>query len=112
MGEHRPLILTLTGEWDIYRRDELEALLRPALEKEHVILDLSAVSYADSTVLSALAMLRKGRLGLGLAPSAIVASPSVRRLLTITRMDRLWPCFETVEAAMASRCAHEGLSAG
>ena len=100
MGERHPLIVTLAGEWDIYRRSELEALMRPALDHARVVLDLSAVTYADSTILSVLASLRKARLERGFAASALIPSPSIERLLAITRMNRLWPCFGTLEKAL------------
>ena len=102
MGEEHPLVITLSGDWDIYRRDELETVLRPARECAEVVLDFSAVTYADSTVLSALAAMRKERVARGYPPSHVVPSPPVTRLFEITQMSRLWPCFQTLEDALHS----------
>lgn len=102
MGEQHPLVIALSGEWDIYRRDELESALHPARECEEVVLDFSAVTYADSTVLSALATMRKARVERGFPPSRVVPSTSITRLFEITQMNRLWPCFESVDDALRS----------
>ena len=96
------MVIALSGDWDIYRRDELEAVLRPARECAEVVLDFSAVTYADSTVLSALAGMRKERVARGYPPSRVVPSASVSRLFEITQMSRLWPCFQNVEDALRS----------
>lgn len=96
------MVIALSGDWDIYRRDELEAALRPARECPEVVLDFSAVTYADSTVLSALAVMRKERVARGYPASRVVPSASIARLFEITQMSRLWPCFETVDDALRS----------
>lgn len=102
MGSLQPVVIALNGEWDIYRREELRKLFRAAYEAVTAILDLSAVSYADSTVLSELVQLRKHREAQDLPPVALVPSPQFERVLSITRMDRLWPCYPSVEAALAT----------
>ena len=102
MGENTPLVITLDGDWDIYRRAELEAALRPMLECPQVVLDCSAVTYADSTVLSVLATLRKERVARGYPACRVVPSATVSRLFEITQMSRLWPCYENVDAAVRS----------
>lgn len=100
MTTPHPVVIALNGEWDIYRRDELRALLRHAYDEEEVILDLSAVSYADSTVLSELVSMRKHRDERGLSPVSLIPSRQFERVLSITRMSHLWPCYLNVEAAL------------
>lgn len=102
MGDKHPVVIVLSGDWDIYRRGELEAALAPARESPHVVLDFSSVTYADSTVLSVLATMRKERVARGFPASRVVPSSPIARLFQITQMSRLWPCYETVDAAVRS----------
>ena len=100
MAGSDPVVIALNGEWDIYRRDELRELFRAAYDAENAILNLSAVSYADSTILSELVHMRKHRAAQGLAPVALVPSRQFERVLSITRMSHLWPCYANVAEAL------------
>lgn len=102
MAENQPVIIALSGDWDIYRRGELETALQPAHECADVVLDFSGITYADSTVLSVLAGMRKARVARGYPPCRVVPSPPLSRLFEITQMSRLWPCYDTVDAAVRS----------
>lgn len=102
MDPVQPLVISLTGEWDVYRRDELRAVLRSAYDEAIVILDLSGVMYADSTVLGQLVVMRKYRAEKALRPVVLVPSRQIEHILAITQMDELWPCYPSVTAALAS----------
>jgi anti-anti-sigma factor len=102
MENAHPTVITLTGEWDIYRRDELRGIFAAAYRERQVVFDLSAVTYADSTVLSELVQIRKHRVDHNLPIFALVPSPTFRRILTITHLHQFLPCFTTVEDAIAS----------
>ena len=104
MVQTKARIVRLEGDWDISRRDELEQLLEPAYSwPGAVILDMAAVDYADSTILAALVVLRNRRRSKGLPlPSLVVGSRQVRRLLSISGLNEAFPCYETVDAALAA----------
>ena len=91
----------MDGDWDIGRRDELELLLKPVYDSPgSLILDMHAVSYADSTILAALIVLRNRRRSKGLPlPNLVIGSRQVRRLLSIAGLGEAFPVFESLDAA-------------
>lgn len=95
------MVISLAGEWDIYRRDELAARLEPAHTQPGVVLDLSSAKYVTSTLICALIVAHKQREARGLARAKLVVkSAFVRRLLTATGVDALFPIFDSVERAL------------
>src|SRR5947208_16664693 len=103
-AEHAHIITTLCGELDIASapalRDQLLDLLHPATSR--LILDLSAVSYADASGLAVLVGTgrRAGLLGgyLHLAAPA----PAVTKILSLTRLHQQLQVFPTIQAAITS----------
>lgn len=95
------MVVSLAGEWDIYRRDELRTLLEPAYDERQVILDLMTAKYVTSTLIGALIVAQKHREESGL-PRAMLAVKSafVRRLLGVTGLDALFPIYESIEDAL------------
>lgn len=78
----------LEGEWDLSRKDELTALLATLTRDEPATIDLSGVTYLDSTALNALVMLRLKFNGL---PVTLVGpNKSVRRVLKIVNFDKIF----------------------
>lgn len=102
------MVVSLAGEWDIYRREELRNRLEPAYYEREVIFDLTAAKYVTSTLICALIVAHKHRREQHM-PSAIVAvrSAFVRRLLGATGLDGLFPIYESVEDAVRASCAVE-----
>lgn len=97
------MIISLAGEWDIYRRDELRSRLEPAYDECRVVLDLTTAKYVTSTLICALILAHKSREERGLPRAALaVKSAFVRRLLGATGVDALLPIYETVDDALAS----------
>lgn len=96
-------VIVLNGDWDIAKRDELEQLLKPVYDSPgNLIVDMKAVTYADSTILAALIVLRNRRRGKGLPlPSLVIGSRQVHRLLSIAGLDGAFPIYESVEEAKA-----------
>lgn len=85
--------IALEGEWDLARRQELWTLLsRLSLDGEATI-DLRGCTYADSTILSALAMLRVKFADKGI--TLVGPSPQLQRILRIADFDEL---FKIVDA--------------
>jgi anti-anti-sigma factor len=83
-------IITLRGEVDLSGVDHLQAAVEPFLAPgQTVVLDLSAVTFADSTLLKVLAQAR-GRLA-DAGGALMVRNPSdqARRVLTLGELDDL-----------------------
>ena len=95
------MVISLTGEWDIYRRDELRGRLEPASHEERVVLDLTTAKYITSTLICELIVTGKHREQRRLLPLVLaVKSAFVRRLLTATGIDGRFPIYDSVEEAL------------
>ncbi len=95
------MVISLTGEWDIYQAAELRERLQPAYEAFDVVLDLTAAKYVTSSLISALVLAHRYRIEHAMAPAKLaVRSAFVRRLLTVTGIDELFPIYEGVEEAL------------
>jgi anti-anti-sigma factor len=91
-------------EWDIASCDLLYRILAPALTQPDVIIDMSAVTYLDSSCLSKLIKLYVERVTKnGFPPSRmVITSPHIMRLFKITELDRLWSIHPTVAEALTA----------
>lgn len=97
------MMISLAGEWDIYRREELRSRLEPAYHEMEVVLDLTAAKYVTSTLICALVVVHKHREASGMPRAALaVKSAFVRRLLAATGLDGLFPIHESVEDALGT----------
>ncbi|HKU68423.1 MAG TPA: STAS domain-containing protein [Candidatus Baltobacteraceae bacterium] len=106
------MVVSLAGEWDIYRREELRNRLEPAYYERQVIFDLTAAKYVTSTLICALVVAHKHRQEQCMAPAMVaVKSAFVRRLLGATGLDGLFPIFESVEDAVRASSTPEEESA-
>ncbi len=96
------MVISLAGEWDIYRRKELTERLEPAYGESTVVLDLTTAKYVTSTLICALVVAHKHRREHGL-PRAMLAVKSafVRRLLGATGIEGLFPIYDSVDEALA-----------
>lgn len=101
-SDRLPMILTLdVPEWDIETSESLGTLLAPAADHRDVIVDLSAVSYIDSTCLGKFVGMHRKRSAKGYEPARLVIpSPRVRRLFAIVKFDEIWPIYETLDEAV------------
>jgi|SRR5579864_8414099 len=98
------MVISLAGEWDIYRREELRKRLAPALTESDVVLDLTSAKYITSTLICALVLAHKERLQKSLGPiSLAVTSAFVRRLCSATGLDGLFPIYPSVDDALRAR---------
>ncbi len=102
------MVISLAGEWDIYRREELRERLEPAYSESGVVLDLTTAKYVTSTLICALVVAHKHRQERGL-PRAMLAVKSafVRRLLGATGLEGLFPIYDSVEDAVADASSIE-----
>ncbi len=94
-------ILSLQGEVDISTVDALEEQIDQCLKQgSRLILDLSGVSFIDSTGLRLVINTRE-RLSEGGELALVAQDGPVTRLLEITGLDGAFPVFATVEEVTA-----------
>jgi anti-anti-sigma factor len=88
-GDGHPVThLRWSGEIDITRVPQLRDEIMAVPTDRPVMLDLSTVSYMDSSGLGMLVLLRKRLARSGAAVTLVDVQPQVRRVLDITGMDR------------------------
>lgn len=89
--EVKTIEIRLSGEYDIYRRDELTQALEAAQDAHVAVLDFSDVPYIDSTAIGCLVRLKKhmGEKGPGII-RIVGAQRNVLRILELTRLDRIF----------------------
>lgn len=100
--DHEPLVIKLPGEWDLARKEELQALLKVGYDRPIVVLDLTELQYLDSTVFGQFAIMHRERMehyALG-APRIAVKGGQVERLLHIIGFEKLFPIFKAVAEAL------------
>ena len=95
------MVMALAGEVDLSHSPALrKALMELMFERRAVVVDLSAVTYVDSSGIAGLVeayqMARKN--GTRFVLAAI--SDPVRRVLQLARLDRVFTLADSVEAAM------------
>lgn len=94
-------IITLRGEYDISRREELRAAFDAIPECEVAVIDMRRVTHIDTTVLTAFIRLRKRLLLNGPGIVRIVGlKSSLYRLYQIAELNHIFEVFETVREAM------------
>lgn len=112
--ERAHVIATLSGELDIASapvlREQLLGLLRAAVGR--LILDLSAVTYADASGLAVLVGTKRSAGLLGGSLRLVAPAPAVTRVLSLTGMNRQFDIFSTVQAAITGpQAVRTGLAA-
>ena len=95
------VVIRLAGELDLYNAHEVrEALLEQSVSApERLVVDLSGVTFVDST---ALGVLIEARTKLPNRRAFLIAAPRVeaRRALEVSGLDRHFDLHETVDAAL------------
>jgi anti-anti-sigma factor len=90
-------VARVAGELDSSTAYELVTAVGPALTSDHhsaVVLDLRAVTFADSAGLGAIATLARHANDAGIELALRSCSPAVAKLLSISGLDRIvdvWP---------------------
>jgi anti-sigma B factor antagonist len=96
-------IAAVRGDIDISTVSELrETLVTLAGSGEAVIVDLSEVTFIDSTGLGALIGAYRQAVASGSSLHAVCAQPQARKLLWLTGVDRRIPVADTLEGALQS----------
>lgn len=110
-----PAIVTLGGELDMVAapvvREQLLSLLRPGASQ--LVIDLSAIRYADASGLAVLVGSQRRAVLLGGAVRLAAPQPEVARVLAVTGVARQLDVYPTVQAAIAGRGqAADGVALG
>ncbi|HEX4013347.1 MAG TPA: STAS domain-containing protein [Candidatus Cybelea sp.] len=97
------------AEWDISNAAKLRETLASARREAAVVIDMSNVTYIDSSCLSVLmAMYQERVIKRHFAAAHLAAPPhTVRRLFQITGFDALWPLHEFVGDAVKAAYAED-----
>lgn len=109
-GRRGPVIITLGGELDIVSapavRERLLSLLRPGASR--LVIDLSAIRYADASGLAVLVSTQRRAVLLGGAVRLAALQPEVAKVLAVTGISRHLEVYPTVQAALAGRTPASG----
>ena len=97
-------VVHVSGEADAAATPALRARLSELQESDHaqVVVDLSAVTFLDSTVLGVLVAASRFCRNLGGELRLVVSEPRVRRLLEITGLEGFFSVHQSLEAALYS----------
>ena len=95
--------VAVAGEIDFATHRSLLGLLTEEVERGHqrIVLDMSGVSFCDSTGLGVLVQIRQRVVEGGGWLRVAAPTEAVRRALEITNLDRLIPAYATVSDAVA-----------
>jgi anti-sigma B factor antagonist len=97
-------LVALRGEVDIYTAPRLKERLLELLDggATGIVVDLSAVTFIDSTALGVLIGGVRRLRDVGGSMALVVTTRTVERVLTITGLDRVFAIHDTREAALAA----------
>lgn len=100
-------MVSLSGELTAAVAPEVRKELRALLEKGHVrlLLDMSGVSFIDSSGLSALVVTFKAARGAGGDVVLLRPQPTVRSLIELTRLHHVFQIFDDRDVAQRAMAA-------
>jgi anti-sigma B factor antagonist len=93
-------VVQLSGELDIDRREEVASALGATAPPAHALIDLSEVTYADSTVISELLAFRNRTERDGRRTAILVGSPRLSRVLEYAGLSDAFSLFDDRESAL------------
>jgi anti-sigma B factor antagonist len=97
-------LVQLAGEHDLYSGEELRQSLEQSLARcDHLIVDLSAAEFIDSTIVAVLIQTKKSATELNRKFNVVLGTaPAVERVLEVTGVIPLLGVVPTVEHALAA----------
>jgi len=96
-------ILKLTGEIDFHVSPKVrEDVLAGLNEGQNLLVDLSGVSYIDSSGIASLVEGYQHAKGKSLSFALLGVRDGVMSVLKLTRLDKVFPMFDSIEAATAA----------
>ena len=99
-NEHADVV-TASGELDAFVADDLTNAFRDVAPSERVLVDLTAVSFMDSTALGLLMRAVREADSRGRVMRVVLPAGTGRRIFEITTLDRVLPVAESRSAALA-----------
>ena len=108
-GEERTAQIRLEGGLDIYRREEIAALLPEPGSVDRVVLDCTAATSIDSTILTLLMRYRRNFASAGGDPVniIIIVEPALRRTFDIAGLSRVLTIVSAPRRVQAKEHAKE-----
>ena len=97
----RGAVVRVRGELDVATSPELEAVLDREATGQHVVLDLSACAFLDSSAIRVVLAGAERARGAGGTFSIVAADSGVRRVLEIAGIEEKLPIHPTLEAVAA-----------
>ena len=94
-------ILTVTGEVDVATAPQLDEQLAVAATAPKIVLDLTAVTFLDSSGLGVIIKGLKRVSELGGSLVLVVTNPSILKVFSITGLDKVLMIVDTTDAALA-----------
>lgn len=97
-------VVSVSGEVDMYTAPQLKQCLLDLIDAgaRKIVVDLSAVSFIDSTALGVLIGGVRRLHAAGGAMALVVTSRSVERVLSITGLDRVFSIRATLDEALTA----------
>jgi anti-sigma B factor antagonist len=97
------VLVSVSGELDLYTAERLQARIDEAgaVGADMVIVDLSEVSFVDSTALAVLVRETKRLEGRGQSLVLVTNDPRTRRVVEVTGLNRVLRTFATLQDAIA-----------
>ena len=93
-------VIALSGELDLARRTELQEALRLRDTHAAILVDLSAVTYADSSILAELLRFRAEAARRKMAVALLITSRQLSRLVQYAGLSEAFAIFDTRAAAL------------
>jgi anti-anti-sigma factor len=95
------VVVALEGEFDLGTVDRVESMLGSLQPSDDIVIDLRPTTFVDSVTLARLvSAARRQASGGGRLVLAEARASAVRRVLSITQLDRVLPYADTVDAAV------------
>jgi anti-sigma B factor antagonist len=111
--ETRPLggssyLIALSGDFDLHSGPEFERRVLEALWRgaDEILIDLTDVSFIDSTTIGILMRTRKRLAPIGGRVVIVTADRNILRLFEITALDRMFEIYSNREEALADVNGH------
>ena len=93
-------VVAFSGDLDLGDRERIVETLRPLARADAPLVDLTDVTYVDSTFLGALLGLNKSVTKRGKRLSVIVTDERVRKIFAMTKLNQLFDIFDSRDAAL------------
>jgi anti-sigma B factor antagonist len=100
-NEPHAVVVVASGELDAYVEDDLVGIFRDTAREERLVVDLTAVSFLDSTVLGVLVRAIRDVDGRGGKVRVVLPGGTARRIFEITTLDRVLPVADSRKQALA-----------